>query len=445
MWKKLFDWLDERLGLNDAYKNLLDRPEPKGNWWNTLGSASLFLFILQGATGIFLTVYYTPSPDHAYDSVQYIMEGVAFGWLIRGIHHWGASLMVLIVFIHMLRVFVTASYKYPRELTWVSGVMLLLLTLGFGFTGYLLPWNEVSFFATRVGTDIAATVPVLGEGIVRFLRGGSDVSGATLTRLFGFHGAILPAIATALVALHLLLVQRHGMSVPPSVERRIAIEPDAVRSMPFLPHFLLRDLLAWTAVLAVLSALATLYPWEIGAKADPFAPGRPTGHEGGLRGRRGTVVMRCRHDVHVDELGDQRLVLVDRLERALTDLGLVWRVGRVPLPSQQQLVDRRGRPVAVHAGSQERHEVGPVATGQLTQSRGELELGLGRGQVQRRRAELRRDVREELVDAVDAERRQHPLAVGRGMRAVWHRPVSPRRRGRRTRGRRGGRRSPMRR
>ena len=100
------------------YKNLLDRPEPQGNWWNTLGSASLFLFVLQGVTGIFLTVYYTPSPDHAYDSIQYIMQGVAFGWLIRGIHHWGASLMVLVVFIHMLRVFVTASYKYPRELTW---------------------------------------------------------------------------------------------------------------------------------------------------------------------------------------------------------------------------------------------------------------------------------------------------------------------------------------
>ena len=116
MLKKLFVWLDERLGLNDLYKATLDRPEPKGNWWNTLGSASLFLFLLQGATGIFLSVYYTPSPDHAYDSIQYIMNDVAFGWLIRGIHHWGASLMVMVVFIHMLRVFVTASYKYPREL-----------------------------------------------------------------------------------------------------------------------------------------------------------------------------------------------------------------------------------------------------------------------------------------------------------------------------------------
>src|SRR5512139_4196270 len=129
MWKKFFDWLDERLGLNSLYTNMLDRPEPKGNWWNTLGSASLFLFVLQGLTGIFLTVYYTPSPDHAYDSIQYIMNGVAFGWLVRGIHHWGASLMVLVVFFHMLRTYFFAAYKYPREFTWVTGVLLLLLTL----------------------------------------------------------------------------------------------------------------------------------------------------------------------------------------------------------------------------------------------------------------------------------------------------------------------------
>jgi len=159
MWKKVFDWLDERLGLNDLYKNFLDRPEPKGTWWNTLGSASLFLFVLQGITGIFLTVYYTPSPDHAYDSIQYIMQGVAFGWLIRGIHHWGASLMVILVFVHMLRVFVTASYKYPREMTWLIGIGLLLTTIGMGFTGYLLPWNQRAYWATTVGTQIAEACP----------------------------------------------------------------------------------------------------------------------------------------------------------------------------------------------------------------------------------------------------------------------------------------------
>ncbi len=142
MWNKIYAWLDERLGLQGIYRNVLDRPEPRGSWWNTLGSASLFLFVLQAVTGIFLTTYYTPSPDHAYDSIAYIMNDVAFGWLIRGIHHWGATLMVVVVFIHLLRVFVTASFKYPRELTWLIGVGLLLLTLGMGFTGYLLPWDQ---------------------------------------------------------------------------------------------------------------------------------------------------------------------------------------------------------------------------------------------------------------------------------------------------------------
>jgi len=218
MWKKVFDWLDERLGLNDAYKNLLDRPEPKGNWWNTLGSASLFLFILQGATGIFLTVYYTPSPDHAYDSVQYIMEGVAFGWLIRGIHHWGASLMVLIVFIHMLRVFVTASYKYPREMTWLIGIGLLLTTIGMGFTGYLLPWNQRAFWATTVGTQIAGTVPFVGEFILKALRGGPDLSALTLQRFFAAHIWMLPAALAGLIGVHLYLIIKHGESHFPTKE-----------------------------------------------------------------------------------------------------------------------------------------------------------------------------------------------------------------------------------
>lgn len=218
MWTNVFNWLDERLGLNDIYTNLLDRPEPKGNWWNTLGSASLFLFVLQGATGIFLTVYYTPSPDHAYDSVQYIMEGVAFGWLIRGIHHWGASLMVLIVFIHMLRVFVTASYKYPRELTWLIGIGLLLTTIGMGFTGYLLPWNQRAFWATTVGTQIAGTVPYIGEFILKVLRGGPDLSALTLQRFFSAHIWMLPAALAGLIGVHLYLIIRHGESHFPTKE-----------------------------------------------------------------------------------------------------------------------------------------------------------------------------------------------------------------------------------
>ena len=132
MFQKIYAWLDERLGLTTIYNTTLDRKVPKVNWWFTLGSASLFLFLLQGATGILLSIYYVPSPDHAYDSIQYIMTGVSFGWLIRGIHHWGASLMVLIVFLHMLRTFFYGAYKYPREFTWVTGVVLLLSHAGHG-------------------------------------------------------------------------------------------------------------------------------------------------------------------------------------------------------------------------------------------------------------------------------------------------------------------------
>jgi quinol-cytochrome oxidoreductase complex cytochrome b subunit len=212
MFKKLFIWLDERLGLNDVYKAVLDRPEPKGNWWNTLGSASMFLFVMQALTGIFLTVYYTPSPDHAYDSIQYIMNGVAFGWLIRGIHHWGASLMVIVVVIHMVRVFVTASYKYPRELTWLIGAALLICTLGMGFTGYLLPWNQQAYWATTVGTSIAGSVPLIGPFILKVLRGGPDLSALTLNRFFSAHIWMLPLVLAGLMGIHLFLIIKHGES-----------------------------------------------------------------------------------------------------------------------------------------------------------------------------------------------------------------------------------------
>jgi quinol-cytochrome oxidoreductase complex cytochrome b subunit len=212
MFKKLFAWLDERLGLNDVYKAVLDRPEPKGNWWNTLGSASMFLFVMQGLTGIFLTVYYTPSPDHAYDSIQYIMNDVAFGWLIRGIHHWGSSLMVIVVVIHMVRVFVTASYKYPRELTWLIGAALLICTLGMGFTGYLLPWNQQAYWATTVGTSIAGSVPWIGPFILKVLRGGPDLSALTLNRFFSAHIWMLPLVLAGLMGIHLFLIIKHGES-----------------------------------------------------------------------------------------------------------------------------------------------------------------------------------------------------------------------------------------
>jgi len=215
MVSKMMTWLDERLGLTTIYNTVLDRKVPKVNWWFTLGSLCLFLFVIQAITGIFLTVYYVPSPDHAYQSVEYITNTVTFGWLIRGIHHWGASLMVLIVFIHMLRTFFTGSYKFPREFTWMTGVVLLLTTLGMGFTGYLLPWNQRSYWATTVGTEIAGTVPLIGDFIVRVLRGGIDLSAVTLTRFFAVHIWFLPALIAGIIGIHVYLIIRLGESSIP--------------------------------------------------------------------------------------------------------------------------------------------------------------------------------------------------------------------------------------
>jgi len=215
MAEKVLSWVDERLGLTGVYNLIFDRKVPKVNWWFTLGSATLFLFFLQIVTGVFLTVYYVPSPDHAYDSIQYIMNGVTFGWLIRGIHHWGASLMVVFVFAHMLRTFFMAAYKFPREITWFTGVFLLLSTVGMGFTGYLLPWNQRAYWATTVGTEIAGTMPLVGGFIERVLRGGNDLSAVTLARFFSVHIWFFPAIIAGLLAIHLYLVIRIGISAPP--------------------------------------------------------------------------------------------------------------------------------------------------------------------------------------------------------------------------------------
>jgi quinol-cytochrome oxidoreductase complex cytochrome b subunit len=215
MGTKIFEWLDERLGLRGIYDTVLDRKVPKVNWWFTLGSASLFLCAMQGLTGIFLTMYYVPDPNKAYDSIEYIMNGVAFGWLIRGIHHWGASLLVVVVFIHMLRTFFFGSYKFPREMTWLTGVGLLLFTLGMGFTGYLLPWNQRAYWATTVGTEIAGTVPLIGDFILKVLRGGGDLSAVTLARFFSAHIWILPVLVIAVLGVHMYLIIKLGISSMP--------------------------------------------------------------------------------------------------------------------------------------------------------------------------------------------------------------------------------------
>jgi cytochrome b6 len=268
--RNLETWLDERLDLA-AFKALAkkkDVPVHRHTVWYYLGGMTLFLFVVQVITGILLLFYYRPTAEGAYESVQFLMAEVEFGWLIRSIHSWSANLMIFTLFIHLFSVLLMKAYRPPREITWFSGVGLMGLALAFGFTGYLLPWNELAYFATRVGTEILGVVPVIGTFLLRVARGGDDVSGATLTRFYAFHVAVLPLLMVFLLGLHLFLVQKQGMSVPPGIER----EGGPKRTMPFFPNFLLRDLVGWLTALAILAALAAYIPAELGEKADPFAP-----------------------------------------------------------------------------------------------------------------------------------------------------------------------------
>ncbi len=268
---KTYAWLDERFELKALVEFAKHKyvPVHSRSLWYYFGGISLFLFIIQVVTGILLLMYYRSGADSSFESVRFITTKVQFGWLMRSIHSWSANLMVFAVFVHMFSVYFTKAYRRPRELTWFSGVVLLALSLGFGFSGYLLPWNELSFFATRVGTDIVGVLPGVGKLMLVLLRNGEEVTTNTLSRFFGLHVALLPGIFTAVLGFHLLLIQRQGMHAPRSWEDL----PESERqTMPFFPNFVLRDALVWLIVLNVLAVLAVFFPWELGHKADPFAP-----------------------------------------------------------------------------------------------------------------------------------------------------------------------------
>ncbi|MBI2835218.1 MAG: cytochrome bc complex cytochrome b subunit [Acidobacteria bacterium] len=271
--QRVITWLDERLDLSDVKHFIAEKGVPVHTQkvWYYLGGMTLFLLGIQVATGILLLLYYRPSAEEAYESVQFIVSEVEFGWLIRNMHSWSANLLIAAAIAHMFSVVFLRAYRKPRELTWLSGIGLLFLMFGFGFSGYLLPWNELAFFATKVGTGIAGAVPVVGKFMLRFLRGGDDVTGATLSRFYALHVAVFPMLMTAFLGLHLLLVQRQGMSVPINVEKQLR-EGARLRQIPFVPNYVLRDVLLWYVALAILAALAALSPWELGRKADPFAP-----------------------------------------------------------------------------------------------------------------------------------------------------------------------------
>lgn len=279
-------WLNERLDLTSIRHTLFDRKMPAGlTWWHTLGSATLAVFMVQVVTGVVLAMYYSPSPDHAYDSVRYLERHVLSGSTLRGIHHWGASAMVLLVIAHMVRVFTMGAYKYPREANWVLGVVLFVIVMGFGFTGYLLPWDQKAYWATQVGTNIAGTTPVVGGTLVKLLRGGGQLGAATLARFFALHVLVLPILLGGIVALHLAMVVRQGIAArarvleqgaPPRVddarypmfyhERTVASKGEGV---PFWPDIIAKDVIVATLVIAVLVALGAYSGAGLEAPADP--------------------------------------------------------------------------------------------------------------------------------------------------------------------------------
>ena len=233
---------------------------PRTGWTATLGSLSLMIFATMFVSGVFLAMHYNPSPDKAYASVDYIMNDVPGGWLLRGLHHWGASAMVIAVFLHMMTGFFTGSYKKPRELTWISGVVLLLIVLGLGFTGYLLPWDLKAYWATTVSTNIPKDIPLIGDFFARLMLGGDSVSGATLTRFYAVHAMLLPALLVAVLAFHIYLVRVHGISGEEEASENAgpnASPPLDAQSRPPKPYRFYPEH-AWRSAIVYAAGLLTL-------------------------------------------------------------------------------------------------------------------------------------------------------------------------------------------
>jgi quinol-cytochrome oxidoreductase complex cytochrome b subunit len=280
VWRA-WDWLDSRYRLAPLMEALLHVEIPRSVRTYYLGGITLFFFFVQTVTGILLALYYQPTPDVAYTSILFIMNQVNFGWLIRSVHAWSANLMILFCVLHLLRVFFQGAYKTPREITWVAGVLLLAVTLGFGFTGYLLPWDQRAFWATTVGSEIAGAVPLIGQQALILLRSGFEVTGSTLSRFFGVHVLVLPVTLLALLAVHLTLVHQQGLADPtggmvgPEDESRARppVKPESQAGknlLPFFPNYLLDEVIAWYVMLAVLIVLASLLPAGLEEPADPL-------------------------------------------------------------------------------------------------------------------------------------------------------------------------------
>ncbi len=262
-------WVDERLGLQPAVDMVAEKtvPEHRHTFWYYWGGLCLFFFVIQVVTGLLLMVYYEPG-ENAYASVAKITNEINYGWLIRSIHSWSANLMLGAVFIHMFSVYFFRAYRKPREFGWWTGLGLLGAAMLFGFSGYLLPMDELAYFATRVGLAVPEIMPGAGPLITAIARGGTDVGAATVQRFFVLHVMLLPMVFMALLGLHLWLIQKHGNKLPPGEEEKPVSEQ---RSVKFVPNFMLRDAAAWLVALMLLVGLACFFPWKLGPPADPLA------------------------------------------------------------------------------------------------------------------------------------------------------------------------------
>lgn len=270
--KKWQLYLDQRLGFlalrEFAYKQLYKRLPPHTGWMHVFGSVALLTFLSQFITGILLLLYYRPTLDEAHESIKYITGDVPFGWLIRQIHAWGATLMMTAVILHMTRTYFMASFKKPREVTWLLGVFLFLATMVFGFTGYLLPWNQLSYWATTVGTEVVGAVPYVGQSLKEVVLGGPAVGQETLSRFFLIHVAILPWVVVMLVVAHLVLMRMHNLATLEDVGREEPYPPE--RGVPFWPVHMAKEACVALACFGLLFTLSVFSPWEIGEPANPL-------------------------------------------------------------------------------------------------------------------------------------------------------------------------------
>jgi quinol-cytochrome oxidoreductase complex cytochrome b subunit len=244
------------------------RLPPHTGWAHVFGSIALLTFVSQFVTGILLLLYYRPTLEEAHESIQYITATAPFGWLIRQLHAWGATLMMVAVLLHMLRTFIMGSFKRPREITWVIGAALLMMTMAFGFTGYLLPWNQLSYWATTVGTEVVGAVPYVGDSLKQTLLGGPTVGQETLSRFFVVHVCVLPWILVMLVAAHLVLMRVHNLATMEDVGKEAGFAPEA--GIPFWPVHMAKEACVAMVILGLLFTLSVVSPWEIGEPADPL-------------------------------------------------------------------------------------------------------------------------------------------------------------------------------